>query len=579
MFNRKSIKNSRSTLSPYEIDSKIMNPYLILSVLLITSSLLTACGGSSKPGEPQSSVAPSITSSASLTAQEGITYVYDVNATDANSTDVLAYSLVSSPSGMTINASNGIIKWTPGNSQVGSHNISIQVSDNGSPALSVNQTFSISVTPADTPVSKSAIIRVNAGGNDYVDSSGTFWSGDFGYNIGGTFTRTNAISGTVDDTLYQSEHWHSDWKNPASDELEYQFNVPSGDYAVILHFAEVTESTYRIFDVEIEGQLEIDDLIIENEAGRYNVLTRNIATTVSDGVLNIRFPRNTQSPKVSAIEVLPITSWTSTETTDISPVSVSIPGSSQISGTFTIISQPSNGTASVEGSNITYSPNTGFGGEDTVVYMLVEDDGSVTISTITVAVDAVSTTVGSGTDISANPDSSSTTSDTAVNIPVLANDSGVSSNAVLSIEGKPSNGAATVLANNTITYTPGTSFSGSDSFSYKVIENNVMSVATVTIDVKCTQCNADKLITLNWNPSVAGSDTGYLIYYGEDSKNLDKLALDLSSSNGLNQQSPSAQFMAKKDLNLNIGDKVCFRIKAYNSTETSKRSTPVCGTL
>ncbi len=54
---------------------------------------------------------PKITSQPITKGTEAQTYSYQVTATDANS-DTLAYSLPTAPSGMTINASTGLIQWT-----------------------------------------------------------------------------------------------------------------------------------------------------------------------------------------------------------------------------------------------------------------------------------------------------------------------------------------------------------------------------------------------------------------------------------------------------------------------------------
>ena len=56
--------------------------------------------------------APQITSTPATSAQVGVAYGYDVNASDANG-DTLTYSLRQAPAGMTINASTGLIAWTP----------------------------------------------------------------------------------------------------------------------------------------------------------------------------------------------------------------------------------------------------------------------------------------------------------------------------------------------------------------------------------------------------------------------------------------------------------------------------------
>jgi len=550
----------------------------IIPVLLISVSLLTACGGSSKPGSSQTNLNTpfQITSIASQTAQEGIPYSYDVNTTGTNSGDILTYSLISPPTGMSINSDTGIIVWTPSSNQVGTKNVSVLVTDNGSPKLSISQDFSITVKPVSNTVSKTSTIRVNAGGSDHIDNNGQLWTADYGYNTGGASQRNNTIDGTGDDVLYQTERWHSTWNDTSTPELEYQFNVPNGNYAVKLHFAEITTYVNRIFDIEIEGQLSIDNLNIVDEAGRNNVLVKNIATTVNDGVLNIRFPRDTQSPKISAIEILPSNSQTNASTTDISPVSIEVPESQQMSGTLSIISQPSNGTARINGNNITYNPNTGFGGDDTVIYMLVEADGSITISTITVNVDPVSVIAETNPVITANPDSSSTSTDTPINIPVLVNDSGINDTAILKINANPGNGKVKVLANNTITYTPDPSYSGTDNFSYRVTIDGIMAVATVSVDVQGSQ---DKTIALSWNPSVDDNNIGYRVYFGTNSTNVNTLAADLSSSTGLDVNAPSVQLSAQRDLQLQTGDKVCFRISAYLSSEESALSSPICGIL
>ena len=57
-------------------------------------------------------VAPQITSTPVTSATVGVAYSYDVNASDANG-DTLTYSLTQAPTGMTINASTGLIAWTP----------------------------------------------------------------------------------------------------------------------------------------------------------------------------------------------------------------------------------------------------------------------------------------------------------------------------------------------------------------------------------------------------------------------------------------------------------------------------------
>jgi len=88
--------------------------------------------------------APTITSTAVTSATVGVAYSYDVNATDPNSGDTLTYSLTVSPTGMTINASTGMIAWTP--TAAGNQSVTVRVADQG--GLAATQAFTINVASA-----------------------------------------------------------------------------------------------------------------------------------------------------------------------------------------------------------------------------------------------------------------------------------------------------------------------------------------------------------------------------------------------------------------------------------------------
>src|SRR5207248_1390647 len=60
--------------------------------------------------------------------------------------NTLTYSLVSSPSGMTINSTNGVINWTSTEAQGPSMNVALTiVTDDGSPNLSDTKSFTVYV--------------------------------------------------------------------------------------------------------------------------------------------------------------------------------------------------------------------------------------------------------------------------------------------------------------------------------------------------------------------------------------------------------------------------------------------------
>ncbi|MGC9363767.1 MAG: putative Ig domain-containing protein [Fidelibacterota bacterium] len=85
-----------------------------------------------------------------ITSPEDALYTTDVDAIDADAGDVITYSLTQSPLGMTINATIGVISWTPDNSQVGNHSITIRATDLA--GAFVSQTFTLQVTNVASPI-------------------------------------------------------------------------------------------------------------------------------------------------------------------------------------------------------------------------------------------------------------------------------------------------------------------------------------------------------------------------------------------------------------------------------------------
>jgi RHS repeat-associated protein len=89
---------------------------------------------------------PVIASEANTSAQENATYLYSIIANDPDE-DVLTFSLITAPEGMTLSAA-GIINWLPTFDQAGAHSVVVQVSDLTS---SILQSFVIQVESTNRP--------------------------------------------------------------------------------------------------------------------------------------------------------------------------------------------------------------------------------------------------------------------------------------------------------------------------------------------------------------------------------------------------------------------------------------------
>jgi hypothetical protein len=87
--------------------------------------------------------APTIISTPVTTATEDVLYSYDVQANDIDVGDTLTYSLITAPSGMTIDPTIGLISWTPTNDQVGPNSVTVKISD--AFLSTVTQSFIVSV--------------------------------------------------------------------------------------------------------------------------------------------------------------------------------------------------------------------------------------------------------------------------------------------------------------------------------------------------------------------------------------------------------------------------------------------------
>ena len=136
------------------------------------------------------------------------------------------------------------------------------------------------------------------------------------------------------------------------------------------------------------------------------------------------------------------------------------------------ITQPSHGSAVLESDGtITYTPSANYNGTDSFTYTNTENHtGTINLTINPVHDDTV-----------INNDSVSTSENTSINIDVIANDTSVDGSIapVQSIT-QPAHGSTTLESDGTVTYTPGTNYIGSDSFTYTNTENNT---GTVTINV------------------------------------------------------------------------------------------------
>ena len=155
------------------------------------------------------------------------------------------------------------------------------------------------------------LYRVNCGGSGYTDTQGNHWMEDHDFvagdkwgslswaaDYGGLDPRLasqeeipDPIVGTRDQALFQSFRF-------GREKLRYYFALPDGDYTVELFFTEPWYGRgggdctgWRLFDVAANGETVLHNLDIWSECGYCHPLKKIFPVKVSDGWLEISFPR------------------------------------------------------------------------------------------------------------------------------------------------------------------------------------------------------------------------------------------------------------------------------------------------
>ncbi|SLN09796.1 Bifunctional hemolysin/adenylate cyclase precursor [Roseovarius gaetbuli] len=139
-----------------------------------------------------------------------------------------------------------------------------------------------------------------------------------------------------------------------------------------------------------------------------------------------------------------------------------------------------NGTVVINPDNtLTYTPNPDYNGPDEITYTVDDGNGGTATGTVAVTVTPVNDAPVAGDD--AVP----TDFETAIDIPVLGNDTDVDGDTLrVDSVGPASNGTTAINPDGTLAYTPDAGFSGTDTFDYTVTDDNGgTDTATVTVTV------------------------------------------------------------------------------------------------
>ncbi|MRX65948.1 DUF5011 domain-containing protein [Maribacter luteus] len=299
-------------------------------------------------------------------------------------------------------------------------------------------------------------------------------------------------------------------------------------------YVEEGATAMDVEDLDISGDIIIDASAVDtNTAGSYQV-TYNV--TDSDG--------NAATEVIRTVTVNAVANEPPTATDfSVSVLSNSTDNSIDVYDhiadaendplTITIADgSPANGTASITGTVISYTPNNGYTGNDVITYLVDDGNNPAVSATITVMVNAVVNEAPTANNFTVMVEGNSTNN--SINVASEISDPENDPLTVSIQTGSPANGTATI-SGTVISYTPNNGFTGNDVITYLVDDgNNPVVSATITVTVNAVLNNAPNAIDDEFSWTVNGSLNGNVL---EDNGNgadsdLDGDTLVVSQVNG-----------------------------------------------
>jgi hypothetical protein len=214
--------------------------------------------------------------------------------------------------------------------------------------------------------------------------------------------------------------------------------------------------------------------VIYTPAANYNGAD-SFTFKANDGSLDSNVA--TVSITVNAVNDAPVAGGQTVSTNEDTAVGITLSATDIDSATLTYNrSNPSHGTLTGSGPNLTYTPAANYNGPDSFTFTASDGAAGSNVATVSITVAPVNDAP------IANSQGVSTNEDTALPITLGVSD-GDSAPLTVSVMAGPSHGTLSGTAPN-LTYTPAANYNGADSFTFKANDGALDSnVATVSITV------------------------------------------------------------------------------------------------
>lgn len=469
-------------------------------------------------------------------AEIGATYDYTVSNTpgsiSASGTVTSATQQISVPNANLLNDGTLTLSFylTDTNSNVGATVQDTLVKDTVSPSghsvslddnvYNAAETSSASFTFASAEVGADFSYSISSsGGGTNVTGSGTLASATqqvTGVDISGLGDGTLTLSATLTDTAGNPATAATDTASLDTSAPGLSGSIPADGATTVQYNADVTlqfgenvsagSGSISIYDAADDSLLEAISIASASISGTDVTVNPSVSFTptrsyyvqaaagvVVDGAGNgFAGISDKTTLNFTVANNVPTASADSASTDEDNAVAIDVLANDSDSdgslnpASVTIVTAPTNGSTSINTGTgvVTYTPTANYNGSDSFTYT-VDDllSGTSAATTVSITINSVNDAPVAVADVASTPE------DTAISIDVAANDTDVDTGdavdpATLTVASQPTNGSAAVIAGE-ITYTPNANFSGSDSFTYRIQDQNGAdsNIATVTLNV------------------------------------------------------------------------------------------------
>ena len=427
---------------------------------------------------------------ASASTQANVDTLFETNLISAEEGSGLVYALTTQPGGSTIDASSGLITWTPTEQQLGSNTFSLSLTD--AAGNTRNESFSVEV--AGDPLASIKLQIVDANGNEItsVDVGDEFFLQLIGVDERGAFDRRGVFAAFAD-ILFDSDLVRT---VPGSS-IDYDTRFPIQQNGIFSNglIDELGAATDRLSPSNLEESLIATVRLEALASGSLNIRSEPADATSSEVLL---YGNDNQIPATSVAygsvslaigQTFTVGRDTFTVSEDSGGTTLDVLANDQVvvgTGTLSVVSvtQPaSGGSVSLSNGVVSFTPAADFSGTSSFTYQVSDTNGVQDTGSVTVTVSPVNDPPSADDDVF-NVDAGS--SDNTLD--VLANDTvAPDADETLSIDSVTTStaGGTVSIASDlqSIVYQPPADFTGTDTFSYTVTDGSLQSTAQVSVTV------------------------------------------------------------------------------------------------